>query len=390
VKKIQTIAIFDIGKTNKKFFLFDKNYNVLFEKSARLNETTDEDGDPCEDLDQLHNFIFDSLDEAFEMPQFEIDALNFSAYGASLVYVDEEGKPLTPLYNYLKTYPSELSNELYSKYGGEEEFSVVTASPALGSLNSGLQLYRLKKQHPAIFKKVKYAVHLPQYLSSLITKKLYSDITSIGCHTALWDFTIEGYHQWVKDEGLLAKLAPIIPSNTVMKANYKGHQLDCGVGLHDSSAALMPYMTVKEQFVLLSTGTWNISMNPFNHSNLTADALRKDCLCYKSPVGRSVKASRFHAGPKHESLDKNSYYEGMIRLVDEQVESTNLVLENSPVSKIIVEGGFSQNEFFMDLLSVSYPDLHVLPASVPNAAAVGAAMAVSQQSTFNSKPIFQK
>ena len=36
------IAIFDVGKTNKKLFLFDENYKIVFERSARFTETTDE------------------------------------------------------------------------------------------------------------------------------------------------------------------------------------------------------------------------------------------------------------------------------------------------------------------------------------------------------------
>ena len=42
-------------------------------------------------------------------------------------------------------------------------FARKTASPLLGSLNSGLQLYRLKKEQPEVFQKIHHALHLPQY-----------------------------------------------------------------------------------------------------------------------------------------------------------------------------------------------------------------------------------
>src|ERR1700761_2516086 len=113
---IPVIAVFDIGKTNKKLFLFDEDYRIVFERSARLEETTDEDGFPCEDLDNLNVFIVDSLHEIIEQANFHIKAVNFSAYGASLVYVSENRKPLSPLYNYLKSYPTKLSEQLYQKY----------------------------------------------------------------------------------------------------------------------------------------------------------------------------------------------------------------------------------------------------------------------------------
>src|ERR1700748_2238643 len=94
------IAIFDVGKTNKKLFLFDESYNIVFERSARFNEIVDEDGFACENLDALKKSIFDSLNEVNRLPQFEVKAVNFSAYGASFVYLDKDGNPIAPLHNY--------------------------------------------------------------------------------------------------------------------------------------------------------------------------------------------------------------------------------------------------------------------------------------------------
>ena len=53
MNKTPVIAIFDVGKTNKKLFLFDENYKIVYERTAHLIETIDEDGDPCENLDSL-------------------------------------------------------------------------------------------------------------------------------------------------------------------------------------------------------------------------------------------------------------------------------------------------------------------------------------------------
>ena len=67
---IPVVAIFDVGKTNKKLFLFDENYKIVFEKSARFTETTDEDGDPCENLESLRLSVFESLREVFKLKEF--------------------------------------------------------------------------------------------------------------------------------------------------------------------------------------------------------------------------------------------------------------------------------------------------------------------------------
>ena len=439
---IPVIAIFDVGKTNKKLFLFDENYKIVFERSARFIETVDEDGFPCENLESLRQSVFDSLNEVSKLKEFEVKAVNFSAYGASLVYLDENGKSLTPLYNYLKPYPEEISKQLYAKYDGQEQFSLQTASPLLGSLNSGLQLYRLKQEKPELFKKVKYALHLPQYLSSLLTGQYYSDLTSIGCHTALWDFEKNEYHEWVSNEGIAPKLAPIIESDKALPVVLNDMHYKVGVGLHDSSAALIPYLvSFSEPFVLLSTGTWCISLNPFDNSPLTVDELQMDCLCYIQYKGKPVKASRLFSGFEYdqqvkriaehfnqdfikyrnidfdgkivEGLRKNqtkedmladlkqsefqyrdlaafkndteAYYQLMVYLIGLQVISTGLVLSNTKAKRIFVDGGFSKNSVYMHLLAVSFPGNEVYSASMPQASALGAALCIHKE--WNPRPI---
>jgi len=431
--KKPVIAVFDVGKTNKKLFLFDEQYKIVFERSARFLEITDEDGFPCENLESLRLSIFDSLHEVFRKSEFEIKAINFSTYGASLVHVDENGRPLTPLYSYLKPYPEDIQQEFYSKYGGEDQFAFQTASPVLGSLNSGMQLYRIKKERPELFKKIKYALHLPQYMSFLISGKLYSDITSIGCHTNLWDFSKNSYHEWVEKEGIKDKLAPIVPSDSVVPATFPGNNYGVGTGLHDSSAALIPYLvSFQEPFILISTGTWCISFNPFTSSPLTKKELKSDCLSYIQYQGTPVKASRLFAGHEHEvevkriaehfnqatskykniafeskyfdivndernnqpfssidlsafSSDVEAYHYLMMNIVTQQKRSTELIINSSGVSRIFVDGGFSKNSIYMNLLSRVFPEMEVFAASMAQATAMGTALAI--HSSWNTQPL---
>ncbi|WP_345950666.1 FGGY family carbohydrate kinase [Mucilaginibacter sp. PAMB04274] len=439
------IAVFDVGKTNKKLFLLDEDYNIVYEKSARFIETLDEDGDACENLESLQLSIFDSLHEIYRLDQFEIRAINFSSYGASLVYINEQGEPLAPLYNYLKAYPEEISRKFYQEYGSPEKIAAETASPVLGNLNSGMQLYRIKHQKPDLFNQVKYALHLPQYLSLLVSGAAYSDITSIGCHTQLWDFNQQDYHSWVKAEHLRKKLAPIFPSNQALAMIIEGRSCAVGIGLHDSSAALIPYLvSFTEPFVLLSTGTWCISLNPFNNQPLTPEELSKDCLAYLQYQGKPVKASRVFSGNEHEqevkriaawfkqsvvkyrtmpyqpeiiaklkaeqppastvkdstglitsgfskrdlaafATDIEAYHQLMLDLASLQYQSTQLVLQGTSVKDIYVDGGFGKNEIFMNLLADLFPDVKVWAASVAQATAVGTALAIHK--SWNNKAL---
>jgi L-fuculokinase len=429
------IAIFDIGKTNKKLFLFDEEYNIVLETSQQLEETMDEDGFPCENLSSLTSWVTESIEQIISLTHLQLKAINFSTYGASFVHIDKEGKPVAPLCNYLKPFPKELKDGFYKKYGGETRFAIDTASPILGNLNSGLQLYRIKQEQPELFTRIHYSLHLPQYMSFLVTGRPYSDLTSIGCHTGLWNFGQNYYHEWLFREGISAKLAPIFPSDQLMPANWNGQPLLAGVGLHDSSAALIPYLSnFTDPFILISTGTWCITLNPFNHSILTAEELESDCLCYMEYHGKPVKASRLFAGYEHEQqvkkmaeyfnvpvdqyttvavntatitrLSENgpgnpghgnikidgswlskytlqdfdsyeeAYHHFMLYLIQQQVESSNLVLKNCAVKKIYVDGGFSRNKLYMHLLATSFPGIEVYAASVAQASAIGAALAV--------------
>jgi sugar (pentulose or hexulose) kinase len=487
---MNVIAIFDVGKTNKKVFLFDEQYRIVWEQSEVCDQTIDEDNDSCEDITRLTSWVHQSLAKLAALSQFTIKAVNFSAYGASFVYIGEDGRPVAPLYNYLKAYPEPLKEKFYETYGGEITLSMLTASPVLGSLNSGMQLYRVKEEQPELFGKIKYALHLPQYLSFLLTGKPASDITSIGCHTNLWNFSQQHYHEWVYREGIIDKLAPILPSTSVLPVQAPaliggpaggaiGSVADpgladssngpiplSGIGLHDSSAAMIPYLeSFSEPFVLISTGTWCISMNPFNDSPLTVAELHQDCLCYMSYKGAPVKSSRLFAGYEHEqqvqrlaahfhttparatqvgfdpaciarlrtrqeqgqgrgqtqeqirgrehqrpkgqgaaqttdvvpasifhtrpltdfSSFEEAYHRLMLDIMDQQIISTRLVLHDTDVRRIFVDGGFGRNQLYMHLLAEAFPGIEVFTASIPQATAMGAALAIHYH--WNSRPL---
>ncbi len=421
------ILIFDIGKTNKKLLLFDESYNMVFESIEQFQEIKDEDGFDGEDVLKLKEWMLGSFAEIMQNNAFDIKAINFSGYGASFVLLDNNNKEITPLYNYLKPYDRVLQEIFYEKYGGELEVAQVTASPILGNLNSGMQLYRIKNELPSKFYKIKTALHLPQYLSFLFTQQLFSDITSIGCHTHLWNFNNKEYHVWVSQEGIFEKLAPIKKNDETILVNFSKYnkQLHVGFGIHDSSAALVPYMhSFQSPYVLISTGTWSISLNPFNHSILTEEELKQDSLCFLSYVGNPIKASRLFAGNEHEQqlkklaekfnkphdyyknidfnpaiykrlIESNDLFDGtnyeddyhlvIFNIILQQVRSTNLVLKNADVEQIFVDGGFSSNPLYMHMLAAAYPVKKVFAATLSQASSLGAALAIHTH--WNEQPI---
>ena len=435
---IKVNAVFDIGKTNKKFFLFDENYAEVFQQYTNLPEIIDEDGYPTEDIDALQKWIKSTFDAALENTDFDIRTLNFSSYGASLVHVDYKGKTLTPLYNYTKAIPEAVTNEFYETYGDSLTIAAQTASPQSGMLNSGMQLYWLKKTKPEVFAKIKYSLHLPQYLSFLFTGIPVSEYTSIGCHTNLWDYDAEDYHHWVHEEGIDKILPTIVPTSDSINTFYKNKNIQIGVGIHDSSSALLPYiLSKKKPFLLLSTGTWSIALNPNNSESLSVEDIENNCLNYLRIDGKRVKASRFFMGNEYrlqveklcehykkeygyhrdvkfdqelylrliekpavyfkfegitlkrialqqtdlEPFDtfEEAYHQLMIELMELQLHTISNAIGNSKIKTIYIDGGFTDNDVFMKLMAHHFSNFKVLSTESPLGSALGAAMVISNK-----------
>lgn len=434
--KTSVIAIFDIGKTNKKLVLFSRDLKMISEKEQKFIPITDDDGFECDDIDQIEKWINDSLTELVKSETYDLEAVNFTTYGATLAYLDFHGKRLTPIYNYLKPIEEKIPESLYCRNGGRDEFCRRTASPALGMLNSGIQVLWLKIRKPDIFRKVEHILHFPQYLSHTLTGKIYSEHTSIGCHTAFWDFDRMKYHYWVESNGI--SLPMPVPADTFDEIIFEGKKIKVGIGLHDSSASLSPYLSGdKARFLLLSTGTWCINMNPFNDETLTVEQLDMDTLCYMSIAGKPVKASRLFLGYMHEfgaklisdhfdvdvdfykvitagkrllseiknkfsnnsvffkpapdsrefreyidmylfKTPEEAYCQLMNELCDLTVESVKLVIpENDTTENIYITGGFARNQIFLTLICEAFPNKFVYTSEIANASALGAALLIS-------------
>jgi hypothetical protein len=435
--KTPVTAIFDIGKTNKKFFLFDQDLEVVYQTYHRLEAGKDEDGFQSEPLDELRSWMIDTFNKARQSEEFEIERINFTSYGATLVHTDEKGNPVTPLYDYLKPFPEELLNRFYEEQGGKMNFCTTTASPPLAMLNSGLQLFFIKNEKPEQFKKIKHTFHLPQYLSSIFTGKFVSDFTSIGCHTGLWDFQKQEYHKWLKENDVLDLLLPAMASSSIFRTLPQFGGIPSGIGVHDSSSALLPYLKKeKEPFMLLSTGTWAISINPFNKSGLTESELLKDCLQFIGITGDPIKISRLFIGEEHKyQVEKmyeffqkpqgtykklafeearfekvlakpqrirfhylkpenyglsqaqemnfevfedfeDAYYSFLHELTNLQIAALRLVWADSSVSRMFIDGGFNANEIFVGMLRKKLPELEILTSDFALGTALGAALLV--------------
>jgi len=273
----EVIAIFDITRTENKFFLFDRDYNVVLRTTAPKENAIDDDGDPCEDIEELSEWVKKTFYEVLKDKDYEVKAVNFSTYGASLVHLNKQGKVVGPLYDYNKPYPTELIDEFINSYGDRTTFELSVGSRIYGMQNAGLQLYWIKKKKPELFKQINNSLHLPQYCSYLFSGKVFNEISSLGCHSTLWDYQKDRSHDWIFSEKFIKFFPPLIKTTSNEKIRVKGKNINCGIGIHNSSSSLVPYlMSFEKSFVLINTDLWAVTFNLFNNSKLMDEGLRRD------------------------------------------------------------------------------------------------------------------
>lgn len=73
----------------------------------------------------------------------------------------------------------------------------------------------------------------------------------------------------------------------------EGFEYDDINAIEEWLSSIFNKLLADEKFILLSTGTWCINMNPFNEDPLTKEQLEQDCLSYMSINQKPVKYSRF-------------------------------------------------------------------------------------------------
>ncbi len=437
-KRENVIAIFDIGKTNKKIFLFDKNFNVAYRRSTRFEEIVDDDNYPCDDIESIEEWLKATIAELQKQDRFLIKAINFSTHGATLVYLDKEGNRITPLYNYLKPLQGVDFTSFYKKYEGVEAFSRKTASPAYGMLNAGLQIHWLKNHKHHFWAKVTAILHYPQYLSYLFSGEIKADFTSIGAHTALWNFDNMKYHSWLQKERINLPEPTNGKKATITEIN--GQKIAIGTGLHDSSASIIPLLESTKnrnrKFVLLSTGTWIICMNPFSKETLTQEQLKNNCLCFMTPDKKQVKSSMQFLGRIHEVyvkalsnyfgvaidthlnldiydplcselIDKNAriflakgkdtdfeahpellkkftsyetaYYQLVYEISKKVIAGIDFISDkNTVISDIYISGGFNRNKIFVKFLMLLKRNTNIKISDCKNESALGAALLMAE------------
>ena len=295
------VAVFDIGKTNKKFAVYGRDLKVVGSETVRIGEKT-VGGILCDDAETLVAWVRAKLAEW----RGKLSAVAVTTHGATLALLDAEGNLAMPVVSYNHEVGEEVKRAFFEEFGSPEELYERTGTPPLGQLlNAGIQLFWIRREFPERYARARRVLFLPQYVVYSFSKLEAAEVTSLGCHTYLWDLVKGGWSSVA--EGL--EVPPRSPGvRSVWERLGEVDGVVVTPGIHDSNAALLPYL-VRERgnFVLASTGTWCVLMYPGAPFSPSREDAYRDVLYYVDAYGRPVKAARFKCGHEFE------HYVGLLR-----------------------------------------------------------------------------
>ncbi|MER8437851.1 FGGY-family carbohydrate kinase [Mesorhizobium sp. M1312] len=292
------IAVIDIGKTNAKVALVDlaDMHEIALRRMA--NAPVADGPYPHHDVELLWSFILDSL--AGINREQRIDAISITTHGATGVLVDAAGELALPVLDYEFTGPDALAEG----YEAIRPAFAETGTPRLPvGLNLGAQFFWQQRKFPAEFAETAAMLMYPQYWALRLTGVAANEVTSLGCHTDLWnpwkaDFSsLVDRMEWRR---LMApvrpakhRLGPILPALATRTGLDAQTPVFCG--LHDSNASLLPHLlSDRPPFSVVSTGTWVVSM-AVGGNMIVLDPAR-DTLVNVNALGDPVPSARFMGG----------------------------------------------------------------------------------------------
>lgn len=311
-------VVVDIGKTNAKASLWDAG-GALVSRRTRANESQ-RAGDGASgfgapgyralDVAGIDAWLVESL-RAFarERPVARIIPVGHGAAAALLRGGSLFAAPVD--------YEEEVDAGERAEYDAQRDPFSATGSPALPcGLNLGVQLHCLEKKLGPLPADV-VIVPWAQYWAWRLCGVAASEVTSLGCHTDLWQPASSRFTQLAQQRGWTQRFAPMrnageaLGTITPQIARQTGLPADCVVlcGLHDSNAALLAARGHREiatgDATVLSTGTWFVAMRSLPHAGsidlADLDASR-DCLVNVDVANRPVPSARFMGGREAELI----------------------------------------------------------------------------------------
>lgn len=300
----RNVAVIDIGKTNAKLALVDLETLREIAVVTRPNRVLQGPPWPHFDVEGHWTFLLDAL--AVFHREHGIDAISVTTHGAALALLDAAGGLAAPVLDYEHNGPDALAAE----YDALRPPFSQTGSPRLGQgLNVGAQLHWMFQADPGLRDRTATLVTYPQYWGHRLTGGVATDVTSLGCHTDLWNPGAGAFSTLVDRLQIRDKIAPARQSGDILGTVLPEVAARTGLpvttpvvcGIHDSNASLYPHVLGRPApFSVVSTGTWVVVMSVGSRA-VTLDPAR-DALINVNALGQPVNSARFMGGREYEVI----------------------------------------------------------------------------------------
>ncbi len=426
---MSAIVVMDIGKTNAKLCVVDAQTGALV--STDTTHTRTIDSPPYLHLDTAS--LWDWYTAGLKRLQQNtlIDTIVVTAHGATAALLDDDGLVL-PVMDYEFSGLDEFRAEYDLRCDEFEQ----TYSPKLPlGLNVGRQLYWQRARCEARFNRAKYLLPYTQYWSWLLTGKAVSEVSTIGSHTDLWNPLEKRYSDFAVREGFAELFPKTLHASESLGSLRASVQAATGiddhckvlVGIHDSNASLVPWMSNRaEPFTVMSTGTWVIIFSL--GTPLPGILAERDCTANVTIHSEPVACARFMGGREYGAIagressviateadllsiiehgvfalpafaETGGPYPGLNGLIQSSITLSNsqrhalaslycaLVSDESlglcySSGDIIVEGAYAKNSLLLQCLAV-FRDKQTVYASADS---TGTTMGAAMLATDNVKP----
>lgn len=310
----QHIAVIDIGKTNAKLALVD--LATLTEVAVVTRPNVVQSGPPWPhyDVEGHWAFLLDAL--ATFHRDHRVDAISITTHGACAAMLAADGSLAAPILDYEHEYPAEI----VTAYDVIKPDFAETGSPRMmGGLNIGAQLHYQFIADPTLKDRTWQIVTYPQFWGHRLTGIGATDVTSIGCHSDLWNPHTGVFSDLPEILGIVDKIAPVRHPSAILGpilpqiAQATGLEPDTAVcvGIHDSNASLYPHVISRnEPASVVSTGTWVIAMSLMGDdvSKIPHLAPNRDTLINVNARGQAVPSARFMGGREYEIIQEGQPY----------------------------------------------------------------------------------
>jgi L-fuculokinase len=305
-------VILDLGKTRAKLSVLDCDGTVLATQDAPAQEFRQATSSGVFDVENIARWCESALAALYR--QFPFAHLIAVTHGATAVSIDRNGAP-----NMVRDYEADIDAELCGHYDQLRPAFAETGSPPLPcGLNLGRQLFQ-QQQAPEAFRDIRALLTYPQFWTWRWAGVLGTDISSLGCHTDLWQPHDAQWSSLAKQFGWDNLFPPLVEAggaagflqNSIATLLQPTQPISVHWGVHDSNAALAAFLGDREPFTLLSTGTWLV-------------AFVIECRCLRAPG--SIRA--FYGGTRTRSdcrQPKKCQCAGTARVARHRCDRTALV-----------------------------------------------------------------